>query len=132
MARAISEHEAWTKVQSHALRILERKATPSIHDAAERIRSWAEVMLAQLDQGLHENPPLAIWANPKNPATLRITFSEMLSRRVYNVQYKHVTDGQDYEHPFGPGVDLVSALTNDGGKIVVLVGRQGQDLWADF
>lgn len=63
--------------------------------------------------------PLEVWrVNP--PGTM--------SRRVYDVRYRHLEDGEDYVHDFGPDVEL-EAL-DDG--TVLLSHSEGLPLWADF
>lgn len=48
-----------------------------------------------------------------------------LSKRVYEVAYKHDDDGKDYKHDFGPGVCL--ELLSDGS--IRIYSMSGKPLW---
>ena len=69
-----------------------------------------------------KNPSLVTFANPRARVTAQ------LSKRVYAVQYRHVEDGQDYEHTFKTGVCM--ELLSDGS--VRIYSRSGKPLWGDF
>lgn len=45
-----------------------------------------------------------------------------MSDRVYAIQYRHVEDGQDYEHRFGPGVRM-DAEPSGGIRLTHTKGR---------
>lgn len=115
----VSEREAWKAVESAALRILERKVgaatAGAIHGYAENIRNWAVVMLDQLKAGVHENPRrranpvLGLIAN-ESPAVFTV------SKRVKEIVYIHAQDGEEYVHPFAPGV---SATFLQDGRCVL-------------
>jgi len=49
-----------------------------------------------------------------------------LSRRLYELRYKHAADGKDYRHPFGPGASVL--LLTDGSVLI----RSKKRLWADM
>lgn len=65
------------------------------------------------------NPPLEVWhTNPPG----------VIGEEVYDVRYRHIDDGEDYVHDFGPGVELEGL---DGGD-VILYQRDGLPIWDDF
>lgn len=79
---------------------------------------WAYGVLgdlrAQARQGIHKNPG-------KDGGVL-------LSKRAYDLSYKHLEDGEDYQHDFAPGVSIF--LASD--KSVHLYRPDGKPLWEDF
>jgi hypothetical protein len=97
----------------------------------------ADTMLGQLSQGMHENPALLVGLNPprrlrRNPLSREdVVAEEQISDRVYQVKYRHLEDGEDYQHPFAAGVELWT-VTMGKARCVVLAGKDGQDLWQDF
>lgn len=56
-------------------------------------------MEAQLARGLHANPALIVYGNPPKGG-------ELMSRRVYAVEYQHSKDGEDYRHDCSRGVNM--------------------------
>jgi hypothetical protein len=66
------------------------------------------------------NPPLVTFANPPR--------GELMSKRVYELAYKHVDDSKAYKHKFAAGVCL-EALPD--GSIRVY-SKHGKRLWGDF
>jgi hypothetical protein len=116
--RAYSESEAWELVLSYAKRL--RKPNAPRAQLLWYITNVAEEMLAQVQRGVHENPTLAVLGNP--PAKVVGT----LSRRLYELRYKHASDGKDYRHPFGPGASVL--LLADGSVLI----RSKQRLWEDL
>lgn len=132
-----SEMRAWGEVYGHAEDIRRMVTGPAgridvarLALAAEDLISLAMEMQSQLQRGMHENPGLVIWPNPGS--MMAITFDKLLSRRAIALQYKHVADKLDYQHDFDPGVDVITAETDNGQKVVVLSARDGRELWADF
>lgn len=80
--------------------------------------AWLAVQAFQASKWA-DNPPLEVWhLNPPG------TFGE----EVYDVRYRHLEDGLNYIHEFGPGVEL-EALP-DGS--VRLYHARGLPLWEDF
>ena len=70
------------------------------------------------------NPGLTVFANPgKGPRVVGV-----LTSRVYAIQYRHATDGKDYEHKFKPGVKI--ELLADGSLRVR--STRGKPLWGNF
>jgi len=67
---------------------------------------------------LRRNPPLTVFN--RNPP-------EVLSRRVWALSYRHEEDGEDYEHEFGPNVELETL--EDGS---LLVSHPSRPIWRDF
>lgn len=135
-----SEREAWEDVAEAArqLQINYGTWTPArARKVLDNIMNLAQGMKAQVDSGVHtnprglrRNPALVVWPNPGS--ALGITFDKLLSRRAYSLAYKHAADRLDYQHDFDPGVDVVTALTDAGQRVVVLTARDGRELWADF
>jgi hypothetical protein len=121
----LSEREAWNHARAAAIE-LQRHTTGSLQQDAAYIADLADRMLDQLDDGKHvnprENPPLLIWGNPPS--------SGLLSKRVYDVSYKHEEDGKDYRHKFAAGCWL---FTHDKDPSqVTLWQRDGKPLFEDF
>jgi hypothetical protein len=94
---------------------------------------------------LRHNPPLVTFANPRrsrfrrNGAAhyagqdahglwLELQVVGQLSRRVFEIRYKHLADGQNYKHKFKPNV-CMEAL-HDGS--IRVYGRNGQPVVGDF
>jgi hypothetical protein len=100
-----SESTAWREVQ-HRLAALSRLLAFAIHhnDEAEahieKLIALADTMRSQLAHGQHTNPPLVMYG--LNPPTA----AQVVSHRVYAIEYKHDTDGKNYRHEFTPGVTL--------------------------
>lgn len=78
-------------------------------------------MAGQALQGIHKNPTLAVLGNPRGAKVVGT-----LSRRLYELRYKHAKDGKDYRHPFGPGASVV--LLSDGNVLI----RAKHRLWEDI
>lgn len=64
----------------------------------------------------------------RNPETLPTLVAIQQSKRVYEVAYKHIEDGEDYKHKFAPGVCM--ELLADGS--VRLYREDGRPLYRDF
>lgn len=65
-----------------------------------------------------KNPPLTVFN--RNPPGL-------MSRRVWALSYRHEADGEDYEHEFGPDVEMESL--EDGS---LLLSHPSRPIWRDF
>ena len=130
-----SERSAWDTVQYYADLIRKQAmSTPArldvgrIADMAEQLDVLARDMLYQLRNVGHvnprENPPLLIWGNPRGKGAV------VLSKRVYDIAYRHVEDGQDYKHEFSAGTWL---FTHDKAPDqVTLWQHDGKPLFGDF
>jgi hypothetical protein len=70
---------------------------------------------------VHRNPPLVTFGNPPRKG-------QVMSKRVYELAYKHVDDSKAYKHKFAAGVCL-EALPD--GSIRVY-SKHGKRLWGDF
>lgn len=108
MAR--SETAAWHVVAVKVGQIFDllpstRRPTLSARNAeaiAVRLTELSQIardMQAQLARGVHANPPLIIYGNPPKGA-------ELMSRRVYAIEYQHAGDRQDYRHDCARGVSM--------------------------
>lgn len=117
--RGKSESQAWREVKMVAQGIRRATTSQAIYNNADGLVDLADRMLSQVARGIHENPTLAILGNP--PAKVVGT----LSRRLYELRYKHASDGKDYRHPFGPGASVL--LLADGSVLV----RAKHRLWED-
>ncbi len=69
---------------------------------------------------LRHNPPLVTFGNPPR--------GEIMSKRVFEVAYKHATDGKAYKHEFAAGV-CMEALPDGSIRIYSMRGKR---LWGDF
>ena len=115
---AYSELEAWREVQYRARAILKRGANTvggaTFTDAAY-LDTLADHMRAQLARGVHANPRrrpnpvMGLIAN-ESPAVFTV------SKRVKEIVYIHAQDGEEYVHPFAPGV---SATFLQDGRCVL-------------
>lgn len=83
----------------HAGRIPWGTAGNDIEFRAYRIREIARALRGQVTRGLHTNPALVVYGNPPRGG-------ELMSRRVYAVEYQHAADKQDYRHDCARGVSL--------------------------
>jgi len=128
VAKPLSERAAWEFVLAHArtiaregLTALRRDRSSDLarisRDHAEMIVGAAEGMIAQLGRGIHANPPLVIYGNPPRGA-------ELMSRRVYAIEYKHTGDGQDYRHDCAAGVSMFA----QGDGTIILQRPDGRPL----
>lgn len=94
--------------------------------------------------GLRRNPPLVAFSNPRsrmrrngpthyrgqdpNGLWLELQVVGQLSKRVLELRYVHIADGQRYKHKFKPNV-CMEAL-HDGS--IRVYGRNGQPVVGDF
>ncbi len=69
---------------------------------------------------LRHNPPLVTFGNPPR--------GEIMSKRVFEVAYKHTADGKAYKHEFAAGV-CMEALPDGSIRIYSMRGKR---LWGDF
>lgn len=123
-----SEREAWDEVRDLAARALDHLTSANLsvrRKALQDIDTISGVMLAQLKEGHHENPPLLIWPNPPSRN------DEVLSSRVLEIKYRHAEDGQDYRHKFSAGDSLVT-MDRRGVKYLAIIRADGRPLWKDF
>lgn len=92
------------------------------------IEGVARQMLQQVERGIHANPAVVVYGNPRGWKRVKGPTGRM-SRRVYAIEYKHTKDGADYRHDFSPGVDMYFA----GGDGSILLSRpDGRPLSAEF
>ncbi|HEX3698904.1 MAG TPA: hypothetical protein VH374_26275 [Polyangia bacterium] len=118
-----SEREAWELVRAIALKIAVRGNDNGA--LRQELLGTADTMLAQLRQGIHENPPLLIWPNPPSRT------DEVLSTKVLAIEYVHAEDGQRYRHKFSAGDSLVT-MDRRGVKYLAIIRADGRPLWKDF
>lgn len=82
---------------------------------------------------MKRNPALVVWPNPRRnplPGT-KLVAEERIGDRVYEIRYRHTDDGDDYKHVFAAGVELWTVRIGQA-RCVVLMGKDGQNLWDDF
>ena len=136
-----SEAAAWKKVRDIADGVRRSDADRRSHgidsewikDGGQILFELAGTMLAQLKHGIHKNPALAIWGNPPNrDHWLVLKLDRKLSSEVHAIRYNHRTDHKNYQHDFDPGVDMVTAVTEDGQRVIVILARDGREIWEDF
>lgn len=144
-----SESRAWDDVRLKAQNIvlmaerLERiygmKSDPVleqlVHYAHEIVR-LAYRGYSYAKKGLHQNPPLVVFANPGNRRTevksVGIHKVGCLSHEVHSVAYRHCDDGEPYQHDFERPTDLIACKTDDGRKVLVILNPDGEPVWEDF
>lgn len=68
---------------------------------------------------MKRNPPLVVFGNPRRP---------IISKRVYEIAYKHAEDGKAYKHDFASGV--CCELLPDGSAR--LYRMDGKPVWEDI
>jgi hypothetical protein len=109
-----SEKVAWQSV-ARVARGLQGSTSPLIVRDGNDLASLATMMLEQLARGVHENPRrrtnpvMGLIAN-EAPAVFTV------STRVKEIVYIHAQDGDEYVHPFAPGV---SATFLQDGRCVL-------------
>lgn len=115
----MSEKAAWQFVRKHAEAISRARLTGVDANVVKllglQLVKLADDMRAQLGQGIHTNPRRR--ANPvmglianESPAVFTV------SKRVKEIVYIHAQDGEEYVHPFAPGV---SATFLQDGRCVL-------------
>lgn len=146
MARPHSESFAWQEVERlarQALRAFALRDSEGGRVKLSAIRQVASGMMDQVTRGIHANPALLVFGNPRKKQGTR------MSGNVLAVLYVHDDDGEQYAHGFGDAVlDLhtqrdgtvtigglsdatdVEMIAQDDGS-VVLRGTHGQQLWSD-
>lgn len=126
---AYSEGDAWRDVRATALAIRDAAqrvggSSPGVvtflRGEAAHLTLLADAMLAQLADGLHANPAMVIYG--LNPP-------EVMSRRVYAIEYRHTKDGKDYRHDFDRGVSMSRV---DGARGIMLRRPDGKPLAKEF
>ena len=55
-----------------------------------------------------------------------------MSSDVHAILYTHEEDGEDYEHPFDEGVEMLAIQRPDGTREILVRGIDGQPLWDDL
>lgn len=135
----VSESKTLDGVIDKLHRVLERSELRVKETAAHRgiVSAIAdlEALLAQVAAGYHRNPGLVIYNPPMRMAKgTRFQAGDvvgLLSKDVLNIQYRHASDGELYEHPFEGGAEMY-CVTRAGQHDVLLTGSQRQPLWEDF
>lgn len=69
------------------------------------IKLVALSMARKARAGLHANPGLVIFGNPKKWT--------VMARRVFGIEYRHKQDGQDYRHDFEKPVTMYALPNGD-------------------
>lgn len=113
--------DAWAELYSEASRYgLNERRKKALAEAEAAI---AEAVEKEIAKTTRKNPTLVTFSNPSKSGR-----AGMLSKRAYEVRYKHIEDGHAYKHEFGPGVCI--ELLRDGS--VRLFHKDGKSLWGDF
>ena len=80
------------------------------------------------------NPPL--WVRRSMPKGSKIV--GMISEEVHEIRYRHaeVMPGErtrkPFKHAFDPAVQMFAIVGPGGRQSLLIVGKDGQDLWEDF
>jgi hypothetical protein len=138
-----SEQAAWLMVKEIANEVARMVRGSSgridagrLSMAAEDLIGEADKMLAQLKSGIHENPSrrknpaLIVWPNPGSE--LHVKPFRLLSHQAIALAYKHTDDGEDYEHDFARGVQIVAGTLDTGQRVVILTRPDGKEVWELF
>lgn len=129
-APARSERAAWKEVHDISIDIRRIATGPArlidagkIAHYARELQALADRMTDQLADGIHANPPLTVFslANPPRRG------GQLMSRRLYTIEYKHAGNGKDYYHDFKPGTQMIA---EPDGSIVIR--RPGSRVWVDL
>lgn len=88
---------------------------------ARRIIAWAETLLKQVSQGVHENPAIAVLGNPGGGV------AGTIAEQLYEIRYRHAQDHKNYKHPFQQGVRVT--LLKDGRAVI---WHPSKPVWQDF
>lgn len=147
-----SEREAWEEIQrvaryqySYAMRALAdlkmlnvvsaNRALSEMEALARRAEAVADVMLAQLRRGIHENPALVVYGNPRGDAytpgfhATRLSIGPKLGE-VEQLSYERMATPRGYYfHDFGDGDALHVARTQQGSRVVVIANEGMKPLW---
>lgn len=107
-------------------------------------RAFNDARFVAVAMGYRANPALVTFGNPRrlrrngplhsyrgqdpNGLWLELQVVGQLSRRVFEIRYKHIVDGLNYKHKFKPNV-CMEAL-HDGS--IRVYGRNGQPVVGDF
>lgn len=75
-------------------------------------------------------PHLVIF-NPPERLPDGSTVVGRMSRDVHAILYTHEDDGEDYEHPFDEGVEMLAIQRPDGARDILVRGIDGQPMWDD-
>ncbi len=74
---------------------------------------------------LKKNPGVVVFANP---GRVKKSHARIISRKVYEIAYKHKEDDKDYKHEFKFGNVHMWGLS-DGS---ILITHKTESLWGDF
>ncbi len=79
------------------------------------------------------NPSLVVYNPPLGRAmAIEGTVNGTMSKKVYEIKYRHDDDNQDYFHEFGSGVEMIAVESSTGEKQILLRHTNGKPLWEDF
>lgn len=120
MARGVSETRILRNIRSALTQVLERGRLSGV-DAGmigEAV-SGVELLLAQVERGVHVNPALLVYGNP----------GRCLSKDVLAILYRHAEDGKEYCHGFGDA-DIRLSSRGDAVTIQGLKRRTGVGMYA--
>lgn len=140
MATKKSEGQAWDHVEAIGSGLLAAKE-PWIRELARELMATAAEMRGQLKRGVHTNP-LVIYGNPQMRVVGRAKLGKkykivggelvgVMSGRVYEIRYRHMDDGKDYQHEFDPRVQMLAILRGEKHD-VLLTHQDSLPLWRDF
>lgn len=113
------------------------QAATQLLDVAERLRALAA---GSNPRGRLRNPYVVTYGNPPLPvrssvggpgARLRGRITGVIAHTMHTVTYEHERDGKPYEHAFDTRVLMYAAELDDGRKVAVLIGSDGQPVVED-
>lgn len=130
-----------TELLGYAVRDLENAGDPgelrhtlAWWRGAYRYYEWAigyGVEDEAVERIVESGDDLSDWTEAREYARLRrmrpVQDAELMSERVYALEYQHEEDGENYRHDFGPGVEMWAL--DDG---TVLLRHPRKLLWGEF
>lgn len=139
-AAQFSERQAWERVEELASELRAFGHSPAIESRAAEIQATAAEMLGQLGAGVHVNPPLVIFGNPKRGkpvdgagtkarGTRTVELEGQMSKDVHEVFYTHLENGDDFHHPFAGDVNLFAGFDERRAHVLLVTHQHGKPLW---
>lgn len=142
-----SELKQWKKVETIGRR-LRSETGPYVQSLGSELMALSLEMQTQLTRGIHENPSLIVYGNPRSgkhkknppgrvkagralPAGEAIKVKVQLASDLHEIRYTHAKNNDDFRHPFEGGVE-VWAIERAGQREFLVTHPEGKPLWDLF